>query len=165
MQRGRYDGEVLSFCAAVEATIPNREDEVGVVEHERTREMHGVCAAQPVASGEPTGGLFDLLAELDGLDAGPELLPALFALQEFCLAEVTTSPCCGQRGTDFGICEPAGEGGITSIPDCRCDVASGFVDDQLHQRAGVEVCDCHYSASLFAHPVRQRRARTRQPLP
>jgi len=69
------------------------------------------------------------------------------------LLQVVVAASGSQGRPDLGVGKTARQGSITTVPERSDEVASRFLDHQLHQCAGVEVDEGHRSAPLLAHPL------------
>src|ERR1035438_8307189 len=119
--------------AGVQPPVPDGDDEVGVANGQGASQVHGVRAPQGVGVGvgQLPGVAFDGCGELDGAHRGPELFPCLLGGVQVVVAEVVVAAGCGQRGADFGVGQPAGQGGVAAVPQLGGQVAAGFLDDEF----------------------------------
>lgn len=128
---------------SVKALIPDGEDEFGIADGDRAGKMHGVGAAKCVRSGEVACVALNFWPQLDRPDCGPVFLPSPFGCGQVGLVEgaVATGSC--KCGTNLGVGEATGQGGVAAIPHVGGQVTIGFFHDQLHQGTRVEVDDGH----------------------
>jgi hypothetical protein len=77
-------------------------------------------------------------------------VPVGLRLSVSLLVEAAVPLCCRERGSDLGLGDAAGDDAVRPVPQQRSILTAMFVDDELHQRAGVEVGDGHRRASRSA---------------
>jgi hypothetical protein len=105
--------------------------------------MNGVGSSQSVGTREFASVMFDRSGEFHWLDRRPESLPVSLDLSQRAGVDAVVSSGGGQRGANFGVREAAGQRAVTAIPEGGRQVATFLVDDQFHQRTGVEVHQSH----------------------
>lgn len=139
--------------------VPHGDDELRVRNGERTGEMHGIATPESVLPGKFPGIALDLGRQLDGPDRAPELLPRSLRLPEAVEVQVVVPIGGGERGPDFGVGQPARQGGVAAVPQRNGEGGPRLLDEQLHECAGIEVDEWH-SAALLAHEAGYGLART-----
>ncbi len=50
---------------------------------------------------------------------------------------------CGERSTNFRVCEPTRQSGVASVPQLRDQIGAVLFDEELHESARIEVHDRH----------------------
>ena len=99
--------------------------------------------------------LLDRRGEFDRPDGRPVLTPRLLGSVQLVLAEIVVAVSSGQRCAHFGVSQPAGHGSVASVPQLGRELTAGLLGEQLHQCAGIEIDQRHWSAPIFADAVRQ----------
>jgi len=107
--------------------------------------MHGIGAAQRMRLGELTGVTPDNRRQLDRPGRAPKLVPALLGLCEAISVEVMVPVGSSESCPDLGISQPARDGSVASIPKRDRELRPRLLDEQLHERTGIEVDERHLS--------------------
>ena len=68
--------------SAVQASVPNGDDQAGIADSQRAGQMDSVGSAQGMGSGEAPGVLFNPRGEFDWAGGGPEILPVAHGIGE-----------------------------------------------------------------------------------
>jgi hypothetical protein len=139
-----------STGADMKAKIPDRDDEIDVVDDERAGEVHGVRTTKGVIARQFACAAFDSVSQLHRPRRRPVPLPRLFGFDKVVAMKNMISCCGGEGGTYLRVRQPARDGAITPVPQLGGQVASRFLDEQLHEGARVEVDQRHLSTTLFA---------------
>ncbi len=151
---GRCDAYVGCSGSSMKSPVPGCEHELGFTNSQGAGKVNGVGSPQRMQAGELPGVALNGGRQLDGPYGGPVLLPGLFGCRQAFLIEVMVTTGRGQGGTDFGVREAAGKSGVATVPQFSRQSAADFLDEQLHQRAGVEVDKWHRVSAAVRSPDR-----------
>ena len=114
--------------------------------------MDRVGGPKRVQASEMPGMPFNCCGQLDSSGSAPVLLPRLFGYGQTLVIEVTVTASCRQCRAYLGIGHAARQGGIAAVPQISDEVAAGLFDDQLHERAGIEVDERHSFSAAARSP-------------
>ncbi len=145
VERHRGDAKAGRKSAGMEPLIPYGDDERLVRHGERARQMHGIGAPERKVFGEISSVTADRRRQLDRPGCAPKLGPALFCLRKPIPVEVMVPVRGSERGPDLGIGQPARYGRVASVPQRNCELRPRLLNEQLHERTGVEVDQWHLS--------------------
>lgn len=143
VHRGRRDGDFGRLGTRSQAGVPCREDNRVSTQHQRARKVYGVNPAEGMLSSEISSVLRNGFGHLDYPNRGPEFLPASFRCLEGLPVEPAVSSGSGERSAHLGVRQPAGYSSITAVPELRCELAPLLLDEELRERAAIEVNDGH----------------------
>ena len=149
----------------MKAAIPDRHDKVGISDGQSAGQVNGICAPERVRGGELAGVLLYGRSELDRSCSCPVLLPHLLGAVELPLGQIVVAACGTQCGAYLGVGQSARHRSVTSVPQLSREVASGLFSEELHEGAGIEIHQRHWSAPIFGDYVRQGSARPRPRAP
>ena len=110
---------------------------------QRAGEVDGIEAGQAMLVGQVAGERLDLDGDLDTADGGSQLLPRCRGRPRPRLVEASCSSGGRQGGTHLRVGDAAREERVGTVPEPGGLRAARFLDDELHQGAGVEVGDGH----------------------
>lgn len=97
--------------------------------------MDGIGTAERVRVGQLTSTALDRSGELHRLGCRPERLPVLSGGPEGTSVDSVITGCRRESGSNLRVREAARHGGVAPVPQGSSDVATFFVDDELHERA------------------------------
>lgn len=141
----RRDPHAEGACRGVEALIPDCNDELRISDSECARKMHRVCSSERVLAGKDAGMALDDPGQLDRSCRSPVLIPHGLGLRERGSAEVAVAVSGPKCCTNLRVPKPTRKRGIATVPQIDSEVAAGFFDDELHERARVEIDERHLS--------------------
>lgn len=121
--------------------------------------MDGLSTTKAVLTSQLTSVPTDGASKTDCLGRRPVLLPGCFGMSQGPGGQSFEAASGGQSSANLGVGKSARQGQIAGVPQSHCKIAALLLNQQLHERAAVEVDKRHESAALFAHQIGHRSAR------
>lgn len=146
----RCHAQACRSGTSMKSLVPHGQDEFGIPNGQGAGQMYRIGAPECVQASEAPGMPFNFCGQLDWAGSAPVLVPRLFGCGQAFVTEVMVTAGSRQCCAYLGIRQPARQGGIATIPHISNEVAADLFDNQLHERARIEVDERH-SFSAAAH--------------
>lgn len=127
----------------MQAAIPDRQDKVGIADGQRARQVNRIGSPQCMPLGQSTGLPFDCGAELYWPHSSPVPFPGLLCPGHVLIGQVVIAGRRSQGRAHLGVGQPARHGSVAAIPQLGGQVTPGFIDQEFHESAGIEVDESH----------------------
>ena len=138
--------------------IPYAHYEIRQVDGKGTGQLNGVGSSERVNTCKFSRVTLDCSGEFHWLDCRPESLPVPLNLSGETIINSVISCGSSERGANFGIGEATRQRTVAPIPESGGEIATLLMDDELHQRTGVEVHERHsWLVALLSDEVSYRR--------
>jgi hypothetical protein len=139
--------------------IPYGHHEIREFDGKSAGQMNSVGSSQRVCTRQLPSVTLDGSGEFHWLNRRPKSLPIPQNLPRRASINTVISYGSGECGPNLWVRKTARERTIASIPKSGREVATFFVNDELHQRAGVEVDERHsYLTALLSDQIGYRRS-------
>jgi hypothetical protein len=127
----------------MESLIPHGHNEVTIPDSQGAGQMYGTGAPKGVDAREVPGVAFNLSCQLDRSGSAPVLLPRILSCGQVVVIEIMIATSSRKCRSYLRIRQAARQGGVATVPQIGNEVAAVLLDEQLHQRARVEVDERH----------------------
>ena len=127
----------------MESLVPYGHNEVGVPDSQGAGQMYSIGAPKGMDSREFPGLARNLSCQLDRPGSAPVLLPRILGRGQVLVIELMVATSSRKCRSYLRVRQAAREGGVATVPQISNEVAAGLLDDQLHERARVEVDERH----------------------
>jgi hypothetical protein len=118
--------------------------------------VNGIRASKRVPLREVPSATFNLRAKFNWPGRRPEFLPNPKRSFVAVRVEGVVSICSGKSGTNFRVGKPTRYRSVTPVPQLCDQIGAVFFNEELHERARIEVHNRHGLVSLIANHVRDR---------